>query len=307
MERKTLEFEVKQVDEGAGIFEGYAATFSKQPDSYGDIIEPGAFSKTLQEGGKRIKILWQHNVNEPLGKPTEITQDEKGLLVKGKLSLGVQRAREVLNLMKDSVITELSIGYDAINAPMVEGIRHLKEIKLWDISPVIFAANPEAIITAVKQSELKPYPNEHACRLRNPDDFQPDTFRRITRESDGKKYSIIMGKLKDEDTMTEQAYRYDKDTWPADEARSHCEKHDGQFEAAGKALLVRGAEHTSSKGAEQITPKETDPITPEDREAAKLDAVLTELKVENEGFDVKQAERRIEVILQSIKGETDGT
>jgi len=79
-----------------------------------------------------------------------------------------------------------------------------------------------------------PYPNEHACRLREPGEFREDTFRRITREAEnGKKYDVIMGKLKGESTMTEQAYRYPKDSWSVNEARAHCKKHNGKrFEPA---------------------------------------------------------------------------
>jgi hypothetical protein len=82
---------------------------------------------------------------------------------------------------------------------------------------------------------LKPYPNEHACRLRDPKDFKPKSFRRVTRKSDGKTYSIIMGKLKDGDgSMVEQAYRYPKDEWTPAEAKKHCKDHDGgTFEPAG--------------------------------------------------------------------------
>lgn len=72
-----------------------------------------------------------------------------------------------------------------------------------------------------------PYPNEHACRLRQPGDFEADSFRRTSRTSDGKKYSVIMGRLSGEDTLTEQAYRYDKDTWSMKDARAHCDAHDG--------------------------------------------------------------------------------
>lgn len=78
----------------------------------------------------------------------------------------------------------------------------------------------------------KPYPNEHACRKRDPGDFKPDSFRRVQRTSGGKRYSIIMGRLKGETTMTEQAYRYPKKTWSESVARSHCKDHDGRFEAA---------------------------------------------------------------------------
>jgi len=77
-----------------------------------------------------------------------------------------------------------------------------------------------------------PFPNEHACRLRDPGAFQEGRFRRTTRKSDGKTYSIIMGRLKGSDTMTEQSYRYPKDSWTAAEARAHCKRHDGRFEAA---------------------------------------------------------------------------
>ncbi len=66
-----------------------------------------------------------------------------------------------------------------------------------------------------------PYPNEHACRLRDPGDFQADSFRRVSRESDGRQYDVIMGRLKGETTMTEQAYRYPVREWTAEQARRH--------------------------------------------------------------------------------------
>jgi HK97 family phage major capsid protein/HK97 family phage prohead protease len=72
-----------------------------------------------------------------------------------------------------------------------------------------------------------PWPNFHSCRLRNPDDFKKDSFRYVDREHEGKKYSVVMGKLKNETTMTEQSYRYPKESWTASEAKSHCDDHDG--------------------------------------------------------------------------------
>ena len=153
LERKTLRFEVKAVDEETGVFEGYASTFAGAPDSYGDVVDKGAFTKTITDGRRRIKILWNHDVSEPIGKPILLTEDEHGLFVKGKLSLGVQRAREVLSLMKDGVINEMSIGYDTIIEEVVGKVRHLKEVRLWDVSPVTYAANPEAVVTDVKNDK----------------------------------------------------------------------------------------------------------------------------------------------------------
>jgi len=78
-----------------------------------------------------------------------------------------------------------------------------------------------------------PYPNEHSCRHRDPDDFQAASFRRIGREHEGKPYAVIMGRLKGESTMTEQAFRYPIGSWTEAAARAHCKEHDGiLFEAA---------------------------------------------------------------------------
>ena len=341
LEHKTVKFEVKEIDEEAGVFTGYAATFSDRPDSYGDIIDKGAFKKTLKEAGNRVKILWNHFVLEPIGKPLELAEDEKGLLVKGKLTLGVQRAREVLSLMKDGVITEMSIGYDTMKEQWKDGTRHLQEVRLWDVSPCTFAANPEALITSVK-AELKPYPNEHACRLRDPDDFEEGSFRRTTRTSDGKKYSVIMGKLDGEDTLTEQAYRYNKDIWEEDEAKIHCKDHDGNFEPAEKQNevdiqkiakdLFSLQKRESLKAEEEKTgrvlsasnidkvrsalnalqalleaaenepePEKSTLLMEANKEATELEQIVTTLKAENEGFDTREAEARITKILDQLK------
>jgi len=317
-EIKTLQFEVKEVNEEEGTFKGHASTFAEKPDSYNDIVDKGAFLKTIKEGKRRIKHLWNHNVMEPIGKPLEMSEDETGLSFVGKLSLGVQRAREVLSLMKDGVITEMSIGYDVIKEYHKDGIRHLAEVRLYDISPVTFAANPEARITSVKQDELKPFPSEHSCRLRNPDDFETDSFRRTSRVSDGKKYSVIMGRLEGETTMTEQAYRYDKEVWEASEASTHCKDHDGKFEAAekqsksGRVLSAVNLEKVKrafdalqalleSLEGEEEPAKATQLSEEATAEAVKLETLVNTLKAENEGFDTKEAEKRIEAILDQLK------
>ena len=84
------------------------------------------------------------------------------------------------------------------------------------------------------ESEVNmPYPNEHACRLREPSEFDGKTFRRVSREHKGKKYEIIMGKLKGQDVMTEESYRYPKNSWSVSEAKKHCSDHKGKrFEPA---------------------------------------------------------------------------
>jgi len=149
LERKTVKFEIKAVNEEEGVIEGYGSTFSKVPDSYGDVVDEGAFLKTIQENADNIVSLFNHDIMSPIGKPA-LSTDKKGLYTKIKLVRGVQKAEETLLLAKAGVITQMSIGYKTIKEGREKGIRHLQEVKLYDVSPVIFAANPEALITGVK-------------------------------------------------------------------------------------------------------------------------------------------------------------
>ena len=81
-----------------------------------------------------------------------------------------------------------------------------------------------------------PFPNFHACRLIQPTKFEDGSFRTMSRDHEGKKYNVIEGKLKGEDTMTDQAFRYPKDVWDASDAQRHCTSHDGiSFEPASES------------------------------------------------------------------------
>ena len=122
-------------------------------DSGGDIIEPGAFSKALAAGWERVKILALHNdCWLPIGKPIELREDEKGLFLKAKIS-DTSMGKDIKILLKDGVLNELSIGYEPVVFDYDEtGIRHLKEVDLWEVSVVTWAMNPEAVITDYKSA-----------------------------------------------------------------------------------------------------------------------------------------------------------
>lgn len=153
------------LDTAGRTIEGYANTFGNI-DQGGDVVHPGAFSKTLAERGGAIKFLWQHNPAEPIGKPVEIREDPKGLFVKAVIS-DTMRGRDALALLKDGAISGLSIGYDAIKGgtdysktDTGETVRNLREVKLWEFSLVTFPMNEAAGVTALKAIdgyEGKPY------------------------------------------------------------------------------------------------------------------------------------------------------
>lgn len=149
-EFKTIEFALEDYDEEEGTFSGYGAVFSNI-DSGGDIIEPGAFTKTIAEGVGRVKILSGHNESLlPIGKPLELREDANGLFLKAKIS-DTTLGRDVRTLIKDGVLCELSIGYDPVVFDYDEaGIRHLREVKLWEVSVVTWAMNDQAVITDIK-------------------------------------------------------------------------------------------------------------------------------------------------------------
>lgn len=146
LDYKQSKFEIKA--SGENTIEGYAAFFGNV-DSYGDIIEQGAFTKTLKENRNRIKVLWQHDTNEPIGKPIAMEEDSKGLYIKAQISM-TDAGRKAMTLMRDGVIDEMSIGYDVIKDDYKKGNRMLKEVRLWEFSPVTFAANEKAKITSAK-------------------------------------------------------------------------------------------------------------------------------------------------------------
>lgn len=149
MERRDFKFAVKANDQG--IFEGHLAAFVE--DQGGDVIVPGAFTRTLaawKAKGKPVPLLWDHNPSEPIGWFSSLEEDSKGLAVTGQFALGVNRAREVYELVKANVVNGLSIGYSTVVQEFTESVRLLKELKLWEGSLCLWPMNEAATVTSVK-------------------------------------------------------------------------------------------------------------------------------------------------------------
>lgn len=132
-----------------GSFEGILASYNTE-DLGGDKIMPGAFTKTMQERGNEVPMLWQHNPDEPIG-TLQLTDSPTGLLVKGQLLMDLDYAKKAYILLKAGVIKGLSIGFSTIKKDMQDGVRLLKEIKLYEGSVVTFPMNEHCMVTAVKK------------------------------------------------------------------------------------------------------------------------------------------------------------
>ena len=147
MEHASMGLKIKGVDE-TGRFTGIGAVYGNV-DLGGDKILPGAFRKSL-EGAKQLPLLWQHNPSDPIG-TVKVSDSEQGLMVDGQLLLSDPTAQKAYQFMKAGVIKGLSIGYDTEKAAYVDGVRELRELKLWELSVVTFPMNPSATILGVKK------------------------------------------------------------------------------------------------------------------------------------------------------------
>lgn len=151
MERKDFALEVKELTD-EGVIEGYASVFGNV-DRGGDKVVPGAFVEGLKrarETGRAIKMLWQHNQDEPIGVWDDLAEDAKGLWGKGRLVMDVARAREAHALMKAKALGGLSIGYVTLKSSPDGNVRMLEKVDLFEVSPVTFPMNDRAKLTAVK-------------------------------------------------------------------------------------------------------------------------------------------------------------
>ena len=150
MNIKTIKVSNIKADAQENIIKGYASHFNNK-DSHGDIITRGAFSKTIKENMNRVKVLWQHNMYEPIGKPIDMVEDDKGLFTVSKIS-ETDIGKKAMILARDGVLNEMSIGFYPIKEDYDETkqANMIREIKLMEYSLVTLASNPLAQLTDVK-------------------------------------------------------------------------------------------------------------------------------------------------------------
>lgn len=149
-DRLALKLEVKAGSE-PGTFEGYGAIFGNR-DNDNDIVVKGAFVDSLQ--ARTPAMLWQHNTKEPIGRFFDVREDEKGLYVRGKLSMKGKGA-EAYELLSMGAMDGLSIGFVTKEATRdaATGTRTIHKADLMEISLVTFPANEMARIDSVKAAD----------------------------------------------------------------------------------------------------------------------------------------------------------
>ena len=161
MERKSFRLKLSDVSDTGEI--GGHGSVANNVDLGEDTVRPGAFVKTLQESKGRLPILFNHNPGEPIGVWTEMHEDSTGLRVKGQINMEVARGREIHALLKQGAIKGLSIGYSIVKDKIEKGVRNLLELKLYEVSVVVFPMNELAQVDTVK-AETESEKNKLASR-----------------------------------------------------------------------------------------------------------------------------------------------
>lgn len=150
-EYKGIELAVKQVGD-EGTFSGDLSVYDFL-DGGGEVIERGAFTKTLAENGGRVPMLWQHNLTMPAGVMT-LKDGESSLIADGKFNLdsatGAEAYSWVKFLSKNGMHAGLSIGFRTIKDTIEKGVRYIKELKLYEGSIVTLPMNRLAMVHEVK-------------------------------------------------------------------------------------------------------------------------------------------------------------
>ncbi|WP_287004649.1 MULTISPECIES: HK97 family phage prohead protease [Gordonia] len=148
-----------------GQFIAYASVFGNT-DSYGDVVQPGAFVGNLAqwaESGNPIPLLWGHNMSDPdfnIGHVIEAIEDDHGLKVTCQIDMDSPKGPQVYRLLKAGRVTQMSFAYNIVSGEYVQpigdeddyqpGYYSLNELELYEISVVPVGANQETEILAVK-------------------------------------------------------------------------------------------------------------------------------------------------------------
>lgn len=154
-------FELKDVDAASRKISGYAAIFNNV-DKANDKLIRGCFAKSIEDRGPKsmandkIILLWQHDQREPIGRITELYEDEKGLYFEAVLD-EIELADRVLKQLESGTLNQFSIGYTYVweqcKYDSAENCTIVKEVKLYEISVVSIGCNGQTRYLGLKNLE----------------------------------------------------------------------------------------------------------------------------------------------------------
>ena len=291
MERKTIPFFATKVDEELGIVDHIVSVFGVI-DGGNDRVWPGAFTKTIAERGRKIRVLDQHrmeSVRDVVGKPLmlqEVGRDALptalleqfpeatgGLKASTQFLLDTPEGLGVFRRIKEEAIDEWSFAYDPLDydhenvkvGDQTIAVRNLRTLKLWEYSPVVWGMNPATTTLGAKQGgeEGKPWDvflidGEHCVYRVNEEETRElgpridDTYRT---------FDLILGEILarlDEETVVFVVSDHGHGPWTTWFGRGtpggHTNSPDGIFVAAGPGIQHLDLSEDQSPSCYDLTP-----------------------------------------------------
>lgn len=146
-----------EANEDNGTISGYFSTYDRIPDSYGDIVAPGAFTETIkarEESGHPFPLCWNHDLDQIIGKVDSIEDTEKGPLMTASF-FDTPLAQEKREIVKSGCVYQFSFAYNVLDAAPVkleDGTKanELRKLDLFEVSIVPIPANQNAVATEIK-------------------------------------------------------------------------------------------------------------------------------------------------------------
>lgn len=165
MQIKTCDVRFKTADDDAELADGeflvYPSTFTRTPDSYGDVVAKGAFAETIaawKASGNVLPGLYGHRLDDPdffVAGAIDMGEDDHGWWVKGSFDLESPKGRQVYRLVKGRRLTQLSFAFDVLDGAPVKtddgaDAYELRKVHVYEFSFVPIGANQDTSVVAVK-------------------------------------------------------------------------------------------------------------------------------------------------------------
>ncbi len=187
---KSVEF--KTTDDEKGNVEAVFSVFNNL-DSDGDVVLPGAIKSGFKDD--QVPMVFAHKWDQPIGKGKIVQEDDKAVF-KGKFFMGTEAGKEAYNLAKEmGDLQEWSFGF-RINdyevadfqkdGESVGDVRYLKDLEVYEVSPVLVGANRETYTLAIKSGEEAIYESSSEEKAANDEDI-------FDNEEDAKKRGKELG------------------------------------------------------------------------------------------------------------------
>lgn len=157
-----------------GTISGYASTWTREPDSYGDVVVRGAFLESIEaikREGKVLPLLFNHasdDIKAYIGTVTDLSEDDHGLKFHAAFD-DTEEGQRARQLALDGRLCKFSFAYDVLDQGEVEledgrKANELRKLNIHEISLVMYPANPDTSVIEVKSGRRNSAKDEDKLR-----------------------------------------------------------------------------------------------------------------------------------------------